>query len=191
MSASIHTRMSSTMGPMSPSSRRVSGLLDTDSMSNGGMSQSFYQSHGANTLSTGGMRESFYQPRGFSSRRISRGETTSISNVVSSLRSRSGDELGPAASSQLFGASHASLLEWIRTQRMTLLPPEGSDYDKVLAWAQLFVERLHSFDHAIEEFAADSYLASQLAYGHCAMLLEVCLAIEPRTKGEWQTLTPS
>jgi hypothetical protein len=56
---------------------------------------------------------------------------------------------------------------------MSKLPPEGSSYDKVLAWAQLFVERLHSFDLAIENFAGDSYLAAQLAYGYCAILLEV------------------
>jgi hypothetical protein len=56
---------------------------------------------------------------------------------------------------------------------MSLLPPEGSDYDKVLAWAQLFVDRLHHFDVEIEQFAGDSYLAAQLSYGFCAMLLEV------------------
>lgn len=112
-----------------------------------------------------------------SSKRFSRGETTNISEVVSSLKHRSGDELGPAVSSQLLGASESSVLEWIRGQRMTLLPPEGSDYDKVLAWAQLFVERLHSFDLAIEDFAGDSYLAAQLAYGYCFMLLEVGLTL--------------
>jgi hypothetical protein len=56
---------------------------------------------------------------------------------------------------------------------MSLLLPEGSSYDKVLAWAHLFVERLHSFDMAIGGFASDSYLAAQLAYGYCAILLEV------------------
>lgn len=60
---------------------------------------------------------------------------------------------------------------------MSQLPPEGSSYDKVLAWAQLFVERLNSFDMAIEEFAGDSYLAAQLAYGYCALLLQVCLLL--------------
>lgn len=64
-------------------------------------------------------------------------------------------------------------MDWIRNQRMTLLPPEGSDYDKVLAWAALFVERLNHFDLAIDEFAGESEVAAQMAYGYCAMLLEV------------------
>ena len=98
---------------------------------------------------------------------------SNITSVVQSLYSRSGDELGANASSKLMNSTHASLLEWIRHQRMSHLPPEGSSYDKVLAWAQLFVERLHSFDMAIAEFAGDSYLATQLSYGYCGMLLEV------------------
>jgi hypothetical protein len=114
-----------------------------------------------------------------SSRRSSKNISTNISNVVSALKSRSDDELGPAAASQVFGASYSSILEWISNQRMTLLPPEGSDYDKVLSWAYLFVERLNSFDLAIEEFAGDSYLAAQLAYGYCAMLLQVWLQHSP------------
>ena len=62
---------------------------------------------------------------------------------------------------------------------MSQLPPEGSSYDRVLAWAQLFVERLHSFDVEIEEFAGDSYLAAQLAYGYCALMLDVCFLFSP------------
>ncbi|KAK1138393.1 hypothetical protein N8T08_002640 [Aspergillus melleus] len=143
--------------PLSPTilspSRRVSGFLDSDSISNNGLSRSFTS-------------------RRVSSRKFNN-ETSNISNVVYSLKRRSGDELGTSASSKLLNATHASLLDWIRAQRMSNLPPEGSSYDKVLAWAQLFVERLHSFDLAIEEFAGDSYLAAQLAYGYCAILLEL------------------
>ncbi|OKL61378.1 hypothetical protein UA08_03701 [Talaromyces atroroseus] len=134
--------------------RRVSGgLLDVDSISNGAA-------------------------RSVASRRVSRklgaaGESSNISNVVYSLKRRSGDELGVTTSSRLMNANHATLLDWIRHQRMSKIPPEGSSYDKVLAWAQLFVERLHSFDLAIEHFAGDSYLAAQLAYGYCAILLEL------------------
>jgi hypothetical protein len=134
--------------------KRVSGgMMDLDSFSNGG-------------------------PRSVASRRASRktvagNESSAISNVVYSLKRRSGDELGATASSKLLNSTHATLLDWIRHQRMSKLPPEGSSYDKVLAWAQLFVERLHSFDLAIEHFAGDSYLAAQLAYGYCAILLEV------------------
>lgn len=137
--------------------RRISGgIHDFDSVSNG-------------------------PSRSMVSRRISRktagaGESSNISNVVYSLKRRSGDELGVMTSSKLLNGNHdhATLLDWIRHQRMSKIPPEGSSYDKVLAWAQLFVERLHSFDLAIEHFAGDSYLAAQLAYGYCAILLEVC-----------------
>ncbi|KAH8706013.1 NACHT domain protein [Talaromyces proteolyticus] len=134
--------------------RRVSGgILDIDSISNG-------------------------PPRSVTSRRVSRktvaaNESSTISNVVYTLKRRSVDELGALTSSKLLNATHSTILEWIRHQRMSKLPPEGSSYDKVLAWAQLFVERLHSFDLAIEHFAGDSYLAAQLSYGYCAILLEL------------------
>lgn len=99
--------------------------------------------------------------------------TTNISSVVASLQRRSNDEFGSSASSRLLTATHHTIVEWIRSERMSLLPPEGSEYDKVLAWAQLFVDRLHSFDEELERFAGDSYLAAQLSYGYCSMLLEV------------------
>ncbi|RJE20638.1 NACHT domain protein [Aspergillus sclerotialis] len=145
---------SATPGLMSPGSRRVSGFQDSDTLSNGSLTQSFFS-------------------RRVSSRKFSKQETTSVSSYVSSLKRQSGDELGPATSSQLFNVSHASLMDWIRNQRMTLLPPEGSDYDKVLAWAALFVGRLNEFDLAIDEFAGESEIAAQMAYGYCAMLLDL------------------
>ncbi|KAL4807437.1 hypothetical protein BDV18DRAFT_158655 [Aspergillus unguis] len=134
------------------SSRRVSGINDGESV-------------------ISGAGRSVYSPR-VTSRKFNIG-TTNISSVVTSLQRRSGDELGANASSRLLNEDHASILEWIRSERLSLLPPEGSDYDKVLAWAQLFVDRLHSFDVEIEKFAGDSYLAAQLSYGYCAMLLDL------------------
>ncbi|RDW79099.1 NACHT domain protein [Aspergillus mulundensis] len=135
------------------SSRRISGLHDGESV-------------------TSGVARSVQSPR-VTSRKFNSMGTTNISSVVTSLQRRSGEELGTNASSRLLTANHASILEWIRSERMSLLPPEGSDYDKVLAWAQLFIDRLHSFDMAIEQFAGDSYLAAQLSYGYCALLLEL------------------
>uniref|UniRef100_A0A093V712 Vegetative incompatibility protein HET-E-1 n=1 Tax=Talaromyces marneffei PM1 TaxID=1077442 RepID=A0A093V712_TALMA len=141
-------QVESPLNPLSPGAggqwRRISGgLHDFDSVSNGAA-------------------------RSVISRRISRktagiGELSNISNVVYSLKRRSGDELGVTTSSKLMNANHATLLDWIRHQRMSKIPPEGSSYDKVLAWAQLFVERLHSFDLAIEHFAGDSYLAAHIS----------------------------
>jgi hypothetical protein len=73
----------------------------------------------------------------------------------------------------IIGANHERLVEWIRSERMRKLPPEGSSYDKVLICARLFVERLHSFDRAICHFAQESHMATGLAYSYCASLLEV------------------
>ncbi|KAL4931819.1 NACHT domain protein [Aspergillus undulatus] len=134
-------------------SRRVSGFNDADSVASGA----------ARSIPSLRMTSRNFRSAG----------TTNISSVVTSLQRRSGEELGTNASARLLTATHHSILEWIRSERMSLLPPEGSDYDKVLAWAQLFVDRLNSFDVAIEQFAGDSYLAAQLSYGYCAMLLEL------------------
>jgi hypothetical protein len=137
-------------------SRQVSGMsskFDNDNHSNSGMSRSM-------------------MPRKFHS-----AVSAKLSSVVQGLRHQSGAELGVNASSTLFNTNHATILEWIATERMSHLPPEGSSYDKVLAWAQLFVERLHSFDEAIGNFEGNSWLAAQLSYGYCAMLLEVCTDI--------------
>ena len=109
----------------------------------------------------------------FPSGRFGAADSSGISNVVSSLKRRSSEELGSGTSAKLLSASHDSILGWIREQRMSQLPAEGSSYDRVLSWVTLFVERLHSFETAVEEFAGDSYLAAQLAYGYCALLLEV------------------
>lgn len=137
-----------------PKTRRVSGAMDSESMSNKGMSRSMTSQR-------------------VTSRRFNNAETSNVSNVVSSIQRRSVDELGATTSSKLMDSTHDSLLGWIRAQRMTHLPPEGSSYDKVLAWAQLFAERLNSFDLEISEFAVDSFRAAELAYGYCAILLEV------------------
>lgn len=147
-------------------SRRVSSIRDSDAGSNHGLSRPLTS-------------------RKVASRKASSFDTFNISGVVDSIKRRSGDELGTTASFRLLDASYETLLEWIRTQRMSNLPAEGSSYDKVLAWAQLFVERLHSFDLAIEEFAGDSYIAAQLAYGYCSVLLEVSARQRPIRTDEY------
>lgn len=102
--------------------------------------------------------------------RKSNGQENTLADVVSSLSRRDSDE---HAISRVSDTDYASLLEWIRCERMKKLPPEGSSFDKALVWAALFVERVHSFDSEIEQFAGDSHLAAQLSYGYCASLLEV------------------
>ncbi|KAI2747521.1 hypothetical protein DTO013E5_810 [Penicillium roqueforti] len=97
-------------------------------------------------------------------------KNTTLADVVNSLARRGSDDL---SASRVSDTDYASLLEWIRCERMRKLPPEGSGYDNALVWAALFIERVHSFDLAIEQFAGDSHLAAQLSYGYCASLLEL------------------
>jgi hypothetical protein len=130
----------------------ISAVFDSDNISNNGRFS---------------RRETFvpWKPTGAGS--------SNISGVIQSLQHRSGDELG-IDSYALLNTSYYSIIEWIRAQRMNHLPAEGSSYDKVLAWAQLFVERLNKFDENIQGFAGDNYLAAQMSYGYCYMLLQVC-----------------
>ncbi|KAF7589548.1 hypothetical protein BBP40_004171 [Aspergillus hancockii] len=136
-------------------SRRVSGLSgisDRESVENHSMARSVIS-------------------RRVSSRKFNMTEMSNLSTVLAGLKRRSGDELGTITSSSLSEVSYETLMDWIRSQRMTEMPPEGSSYDKVLAWAQLFVERLHSCGELIEELEGGSYDAAQLAYGYCHVLL--------------------
>ncbi|RAL14183.1 uncharacterized protein BO97DRAFT_448794 [Aspergillus homomorphus CBS 101889] len=153
MATSFQPNVHYTFGsPLSTASlfgtRRASDILDQDSYSTG--------------LHTSTSR------RG--SKALSGGGSSTLADVVSSLARRSSDAM---ISSTISDADYATLLEWIRAERMRKLPPEGSSYDKALVWAALFVERLHSFDTALEHFAGDSHMAAQLAYVHCASLLEL------------------
>lgn len=102
--------------------------------------------------------------------RMPNGGNTTLADVVHSLAHRGGQDL---TASRVADANYTSLLEWIRCERMKKLPPEGSSYDKALVCAALFVDRVHSFDLGIEQFAGDSHLAAQLSYCYCASLLEV------------------
>ncbi|KAJ1323672.1 ankyrin repeat domain-containing protein 50 [Microdochium nivale] len=145
----------------SQSSRNVSGALSVQ--------QHYDRDFSSETVES---RQQLLGQR-LATRKRSTANLSNISNVVYAIKRRSSDELGSDISARLFGATHESLLEWISAQRMTDLPPEGSSYDKVLAWTQLFANRLHSFNYAIQEFAGDSYLAAQLAYGYCALLLDL------------------
>ncbi|KAJ5717647.1 hypothetical protein N7488_003293 [Penicillium malachiteum] len=107
------------------------------------------------------------------SRKMNGAGTSNLSSLVQSLYQRSDNELGSDVSAKLSGVSYESLKEWIRIQRMSHLPPEGSSYDKVLAWAQLFIDRMHHFDQGINQFVGDSWLATHMSYGFCGLLLDL------------------
>jgi hypothetical protein len=134
----------------------MSGMFDSDSISNTG-------------LSRGTSRRESMMPRTFYTAGSSK-----LSSVIQGLQHQSGRELDPGVSSLLFNTDYLSIRDWIAAERMSHLPAEGSSYDKVLAWAQLFAERLNSFDGAIRQFEGGSLLAARLAFGYCAMLLQVC-----------------
>ncbi|KAJ5660948.1 uncharacterized protein N7484_000320 [Penicillium longicatenatum] len=151
----------------------------------GNLSSSFYSERPGNSRHASAFSTHFdsdtFSQNGRSSRResglvhrnMSGVGGSNLTSLVHSLYQRSGNELGAHASSRLMNSSYESLKEWIRVQRMSHLPPEGSNYDKVLSWALLFIERLHHFDSNINKFAGDSYLATQLSYGYCGMLLDL------------------
>lgn len=131
-----------------------SAMFESDSLSHNGMSRSTRRESGI-------------------PRKLNGAGHSNISNVVNSLYRSTGDEIGASASSRLMNCTHISIVEWIRHQRLSHMPPEGSSYDKVLGWAQLFIERLHSFEVNIQPFAHDSWMAAQLSYGYCDLLLQV------------------
>ncbi|CAG8384408.1 unnamed protein product [Penicillium salamii] len=143
-------------------SRKVSyksttSMFDSDTISNSGMSRP-----------SNSRRESSFFTKSFSAAGSSK-----LIGVIQNLQSKSGAEFGSNVQSILFNTNHADILNWIASRRMNYVPSEGSSYDKVLAWAQLFVERLHSFDVAIREFEGHSLSAAQLSYGYCLMLLQL------------------
>ncbi|KAK8036484.1 hypothetical protein PG991_001621 [Apiospora marii] len=140
----------------------------------GGQSLDFQQSSSSSGMMEHSMTSSHISGTSSSRFTSSSGmETSAISSVVYALKRRSDMELGSDMSGQIMGESHVSILDWIAVQRMSHLPAEGSNYDKVLAWTQLFVERLHSFEMSMEEFASDSAMATRIAYGYCAILLKL------------------
>ncbi|KAJ5727408.1 hypothetical protein N7493_005228 [Penicillium malachiteum] len=157
-------------GPMSPVPGNLSSSFYSERPGGSRQVSSFSAHFDSDTLSQNGRssrRESFMP------RKINGGGMSSLSTLVQSLYQRSDNELGSHAASKLNGVSYESLKEWIRIQRMSHLPPEGSSYDKVLSWAQLFIDRMHHFDSGISQFAGDSWVASQMSYGFCGLLLDL------------------
>lgn len=90
-----------------------------------------------------------------------------------SLRKKSMAELGAGVHQSISDVSYVKFLQWIRSERLTTLPHEGSQWDKVLIRALYFAEQLHKFDQAIQSFALDSQVAAAIGYGHARLLLEV------------------
>ncbi|KAJ5082249.1 hypothetical protein N7532_011292 [Penicillium argentinense] len=107
----------------------------------------------------------------FMPRKVSGSSNANMNRVAQFLHSHSSVQLRNVAFSDLLNTDYYTITDWIRHERMSYLPPAGSSYDKVLSWAEFFVDRLKKFvDDAIHE---DSYLVANLAYGSCGLLLEL------------------
>lgn len=98
-----------------------------------------------------------------------------ISDVIIPLLQFSPDDLPLTTTSLLLETSVDSLLSWVRVQRLMILPHEASKYDNEMKWIAAFVERLGASEEIIVPFTPDIHLATRLACGYCAMLLEVCI----------------
>lgn len=89
-----------------------------------------------------------------------------------SVRNRCQRELGASVGHNMLDTSLSDLHEWIRNERLTTLPHKGSSWDRVLISAHHFAEQVCCLGEAIESFAPESGVASNLVFGQCLLLLE-------------------
>ena len=81
--------------------------------------------------------------------------------------------LGAGVSGRIFDTTHAGLLEWIRSERLTRLPHKGSSWDRVLISAHHFADQVELLHQFVAAFTSQSGAASRLVYGQCLLLLEL------------------
>lgn len=89
-----------------------------------------------------------------------------------SVRNRCQRELGSSVGHNVLDTSISDLHEWIRNERLTTLPHKGGSWDRVLISAHHFADQVCSLGEAIESFAPESGVASNLVSGQCLLLLE-------------------
>lgn len=89
-----------------------------------------------------------------------------------SVRNRCQRELGSSVGHNVLDTSLSDLHEWIRNERLTTLPHKGGSWDRVLISAHHFADQVCSLGEAIESFAPESGIASNLVSGQCLLLLE-------------------
>lgn len=104
-----------------------------------------------------------------------------------SVKYRCQRELGAGVGLHFLDTSHGDLMHWISDERLTRIPHKGSSWDRVLISAVHFADQVRGLGLAISTFAPESDTASNLVYGQCLLLLEVCsirnitaLVCEPR-----------
>jgi hypothetical protein len=105
-----------------------------------------------------------------------RGQSNKSSLVHDSaiaIRRKSALELGSGVLQSVSETSFIKLVQWIRAERLSSLPHQGSTWDTVLIHALYVAERLHKFETAIQGFAHGTNAAAELAYSHLRLLLEL------------------
>jgi len=70
-----------------------------------------------------------------------------------------------------------SILRYVRDERLTYMPQQGSRWDKVLQWAEFFSLQISGYEKAVSPFVPDSKGAAQLIWASCQVLLEVSIPI--------------
>jgi hypothetical protein len=70
-----------------------------------------------------------------------------------------------------------SILRFVRDERLTYMPQQGSRWDKVLQWAEFFSLQISGYEKAVSPFVPDSKGAAQLIWASCQVLLEVSIPI--------------
>lgn len=96
-----------------------------------------------------------------------------VAETASYLKRQCAAEIGAAVSQGILGTSFARFMESVHSERLSTLPHKGSRWDKVLIRASYVAEQIRSFEHAIQDVAADSSVGAEVGYGHVRLLLQV------------------
>lgn len=84
-------------------------------------------------------------------------------------------ELGSRADDVLSGTpTFDSLLDFIATERLRMMPRKGSKWDEVLMWGESFARNVDMYSHSISSFMVYSWESARLVWGSCRFLLQVC-----------------
>lgn len=139
-------------GAFSPSNRTPSGSVSSRSQINGG----FSSSHKMSSMNRGSSNKS-----------------SLVYDSAAAIKNKSALELGSGVLHSVSDTSFIKLVQWIRAERLSTLPHQGSTWDTVLIRSLYVAERLHKFETAIQGFASGTTAAAEVAYSHIRLLLEL------------------
>ena len=115
------------------------------------------------------MRSSLEKQPAFPKISILRDTTTRVSTLIKT-------RLGSAAE-EVFGGSQTfdDFLDALENERLRHMPHDGSEWDKVLRWAESFAEYMYMFHESVKSFMEHSEEATRLIWGSCLSLLQVSM----------------